>query len=471
MTRFRLTALFLSLFFLHTLGQSNDESRNKMAFYSDSFQSYMGNNIDSSLYFIRMIAANPRYSANLKDCLHNRFAVLFGKIYEGSTIGITAYKILEVMVADSNEKLVNSAKPLYYWAKIQRSENDNNELVKLTNAFIKSELSKDIYNNRAGRYALLIYQVIFQKKELNELAERLLSTTIKKIKFNLSNPDSLPEPLLRKKIWFKYLYASANSIKADNYMKLHQEKREGEYYKIASEYSPDISDKQYIEEYSFDKYLFTMYFRPQKLEHYIYTDDYFWDDYLSFLTKHSKNNKEVLATLLSMAIADPKYKEKLKSFYELNYPEQESFSSFWTKSINKNLKPVIDFSLKQMDGQVFATKDISGKWALIDFWGTWCGPCRAEHPDLQKLYQAFMSKDTVNFIFLTIACYDDESKVKSYVKENNYNFPVAMADTKIVKLYSVTSFPSKVLITPQGKYLIVPFGIDWVNFIKQYTNL
>ena len=432
----------------------------------------MYNNIDSSLYFIRLIAANPAYSTNLRDCLHNKFAGLFDKIYEGSTIGIAAYKILEVMVADSNEKLVNSAKPLYYWAKVQRSSNDNNELVKLTNAFIETELSKDIYNNRAGRYALLIYQVIFQKKELNELAERLLSTTIKKIKSNLSYPDSLSEPLLRKKVWFKYLYAYANSIKADNYMKLHQEKRAGEYYKIASEYSPDISDKQYIEEYAFDKYLLTMYFRPQKLEHYVYMDDYFGDDYLSFLTKHSKNNKEVLAILQSMAIADPtKYKEKLKSFYELNYPDQEPFNSFWTKSINKNLKPVIDFSIKKMDGRVFATKDICGKWALIDFWGTWCGPCRAEHPDLQKLYQAFVPKDTVNFIFLTIACYDDESKVKSYVKENNYSFPVAMADTKILKLYNVTSFPFKVLITPQGKYLIVPFGIDWVDFIKQYVNL
>jgi hypothetical protein len=46
-----------------------------------------------------------------------------------------------------------------------------------------------------------------------------------------------------------------------------------------------------------------------------------------------------------------------------------------------------------------------------------------------------------------------------------------MADSNIEKNYNISSYPSKILITPQGKFLVVPFGTDWVDFIKKYADL
>lgn len=282
MTRFSLTILFISLFFLNTLGQSDTGSENRRASYSESFMSYRSNNVDSSLYFIRLIATNPAYSNTLQHLIHDELALSFDKMWEGHRRQITAYKILEAMMSDSSETIVNSARPLYCWADVLRNTNDNNELTKLTNGFIKTELSKDIYNNRAAKYALLIYQVISQKKELNKLAEKLLNTTIRKLKAILVNQDSLSMPLLGKKAWYKYLYAYANFIQADEYIKQHKDKSAGENYKIAAAYSPDLSDKQYIDNYFFDKYLLAMYFHPEKLRGINQIGDYFGNDYVSF---------------------------------------------------------------------------------------------------------------------------------------------------------------------------------------------
>lgn len=90
---------------------------------------------------------------------------------------------------------------------------------------------------------------------------------------------------------------------------------------------------------------------------------------------------------------------------------------------------------------------------------------------MQKFYKEIVSKDSNNFTMLTISCKDQQDKVNAYIKENKYSFPVAMANGTIEATYNVYSYPTKLLITPQGKYIIIPFGIDWVNFIKRYANL
>ncbi len=55
--------------------------------------------------------------------------------------------------------------------------------------------------------------------------------------------------------------------------------------------------------------------------------------------------------------------------------------------------------------------------------------------------------------------------------ENKYTFPVAMSDKLVEKSYNINSYPSKILVSPQGKYLVIPFNIDWVDFVKKYADL
>ena len=110
------------------------------------------------------------------------------------------------------------------------------------------------------------------------------------------------------------------------------------------------------------------------------------------------------------------------------------------------------------------------KWTLVDFWGTWCAPCREEHPALQKLYERTQNDKLRNLNIITIASRDDETAVNNYMQEFKYNFPVAMSDNLIEKDYNVSSWPSKFLISPQGKYVIIPFGVDWIKYVEDYIN-
>ena len=129
-------------------------------------------------------------------------------------------------------------------------------------------------------------------------------------------------------------------------------------------------------------------------------------------------------------------------------------------------------ALNLLDKKLFSSNQLLGKWILIDFWATWCIPCRADHPAMQQFYDSIVLKNAGSISFLTIACDDTEKKVVDYLNENHFNFPVAMSDNKIEKAFSVQGFPSKILITPQGKYIVVPFGSNvWINFVTQYCSL
>lgn len=125
------------------------------------------------------------------------------------------------------------------------------------------------------------------------------------------------------------------------------------------------------------------------------------------------------------------------------------------------------FSLPQTNGEIYTLGKAVNKWTLIDFWGAWCGPCREEHPDLEKVYQQTQTSALNKLQIITIACLDRESNVKSYMTEKKYNFPVIMADNQIMKDYKVNSYPSKFLVSPEGKYVMIPFGEDWIKFITE----
>lgn len=367
------------------------------------------------------------------------------------------------MMADNNRNLVNNVTPIYYWTKVQQNENDTGKLIEWTNKFIATELStNDIYQNRIGRYALLIYQVISQKKELKSLAEQLFKTTINKLKLNQVNVnvDSASRLVLAKRTWYRYLYAYSNYIQANKALEIGNNKEAGEGFKTAFDYSPDLTDKNNSSAYFYD-----MFFLLEKDKRT------FQDDYLDYLAKHSEDKKRTLSTLLTMALTNPTYKEQLKTFYSINFPDQEGFNDYWMKNSSKNLKNAPDISIKKTDGLLFSSAANKGKWILIDFWGTWCSPCRKEHPDLEKFYHTIKSSLSNKITLLTVACKDKEDKVSSYMSQFNYSFPVAMADNEIENVYNVKSYPSKILISPQGKYLIVPFGVDWVDFVKKYADL
>ena len=93
--------------------------------------------------------------------------------------------------------------------------------------------------------------------------------------------------------------------------------------------------------------------------------------------------------------------------------------------------------------------DFKGKAMFLNFWGTWCPPCRAEYPSIQKLYEA--KKDKMQFVL--IAMQDQEEQVKKFLQENNYTTPVYLATSPISEKMLPSSFPTTYLLDKNGRIL------------------
>ncbi|RLA92091.1 MAG: hypothetical protein DRG69_09320 [Deltaproteobacteria bacterium] len=116
-----------------------------------------------------------------------------------------------------------------------------------------------------------------------------------------------------------------------------------------------------------------------------------------------------------------------------------------------------DFTLEGLkEDTTIHLADYKGKVIVLDFWTTWCGPCRKEFPVLQKIYNKYKEKD---FILIAINSREDRKTVQEFITKKGYTIPVAL-DTKgkIGKLYEVEAYPTLILIDKEGKIQKVHSG-------------
>jgi thiol-disulfide isomerase/thioredoxin len=114
-------------------------------------------------------------------------------------------------------------------------------------------------------------------------------------------------------------------------------------------------------------------------------------------------------------------------------------------------KPPIPFEVKGLDGKTISIEKLKGKVVLIDFWATWCGPCRSEMPKVISLYNEFHSK---GFEIIGISLDDSRSVLERYLQDNKMTWPQYFEGTKwdnsVAKRYGVHSIPSTFLVDRQG---------------------
>ena len=118
-----------------------------------------------------------------------------------------------------------------------------------------------------------------------------------------------------------------------------------------------------------------------------------------------------------------------------------------------------DFTLKNLDGQEVSLRQFRGKYLLINFWATWCGPCKIEMPSLEELYRRFKS-DKFDMLGISNDMFGSRV-VRPYVKAKNISFPVLLDQRMIVShQYGIVSLPTTILIDPQGVIIGVLQGAE-----------
>jgi peroxiredoxin len=113
------------------------------------------------------------------------------------------------------------------------------------------------------------------------------------------------------------------------------------------------------------------------------------------------------------------------------------------------------FTLRDLQGAEWSLQALRGKVVLVNFWATWCPPCRKEMPDMQALYERFGPR---GFVVLAVTD-DDAGKVRSFVAERKYTFPVLLdSEHTVNQLFRVAGIPKSFLYGRDGK--LVAQAID-----------
>jgi len=139
-----------------------------------------------------------------------------------------------------------------------------------------------------------------------------------------------------------------------------------------------------------------------------------------------------------------------------NGGEADLFQQLGAKQMKiKKMAP--NFCLDDLNGQKVELKQFKGKVVFLNFWATWCGPCKEEMPSIESLWQRFKGQD---FILLSISVdYEGAKPVREYIEKERYTFRILVdPQYQILDLYEVKAIPTTLIIDKKGQILAVATG-------------
>jgi thiol-disulfide isomerase/thioredoxin len=119
-----------------------------------------------------------------------------------------------------------------------------------------------------------------------------------------------------------------------------------------------------------------------------------------------------------------------------------------------------DFSLTDLDGKTVSLSSLKGKVVILDFWATWCGPCKKSMPLLDKFYTDKRPKDVEIYGVNVWERNGNTSGVKPFITDHQFHFPVLLGNNEIADAYGVRGIPTLVVIDKEGKLAYRHVGYD-----------
>ncbi|MFN7947533.1 MAG: TlpA disulfide reductase family protein [Blastocatellia bacterium] len=158
----------------------------------------------------------------------------------------------------------------------------------------------------------------------------------------------------------------------------------------------------------------------------------------------------------------------LKAYDAQLKEQQERLARIETPNINEGATDPFQFRLTKLDGTKISLGDYKGKVIVLNFWATWCGPCRIEMPLLEKTMQKYSADKDV--VFLALSTDEDRALVEPYLKQQKYKLPVAYADY-LNDHFGVDSIPTTIIFDRQGRVSYRQAGIareeDFVAMLSE----
>ncbi|WP_107840358.1 peroxiredoxin family protein [Metasolibacillus meyeri] len=131
-----------------------------------------------------------------------------------------------------------------------------------------------------------------------------------------------------------------------------------------------------------------------------------------------------------------------------------------------------NFTLQTLDGQTVSLEDYRGKKVMINFWATWCPPCKVEMPHMQNYYKKHAAADNVEILAINLTYQDGSHKqIQQFTKGFDLQFPILLAESKdIAETYKIIAIPTTFMIDSEGRIQYQITGPLDLEALQQYAS-
>jgi thiol-disulfide isomerase/thioredoxin len=366
--------------------------------------------------------------------------------------------LLGLLYNEKDAALKQKIVPLYYWYTASQNKNNTAILTK-TAAQFKKLTNADLIAGNGGRYGVLLYKIL-NDAGLTEEADAVLDKTLGDFEKMLVDDTTYNSGKPRAVYYGK---AVENILMAGNYLKYKQlakidSAKALPYLAKAAQYSP-LEVVGYSSPGYADRTLFQMFLQ---------VEDNYRKAYIEKLFDMGDTEKglKIFATQINANMGSLAEMEKI---YQQRFPDKK-FSDFIINNTIAAWQPAPDWTAKDVDGKEYKLADYKGKWLILDYWATWCPPCREEMPEVDAFNKELVAGKHPGITLLGVANGDKEKDIRHYFEATKLSIPTVLEDNGLYK-YGVKAIPTKCLVAPNGKFLMLNHREDWQKVIVKLNQL